>query len=97
VQILDEAFANRHVILTGQERMQVKNLMKMVSEMIPGGAELHFENKHMDGHYVMTPYAFHPKLGHKLVANDYVDLGQGLLDCLAEIHERLHQEESEQR
>ncbi|MBI2320450.1 MAG: hypothetical protein HYU75_26470 [Betaproteobacteria bacterium] len=36
----------------------------------------------------MTPYAFHPKVGHKLVANDYVDLGQGLLDCLADIHGR---------
>ncbi len=38
----------------------------------------------------MTPYGFHPKVGHKLVANDYVDIGQGLLDCLAELYEAMH-------
>ena len=88
VQILAEEYANRHLILTGQERMPVKNLMRMVSEMIPGGVQMSFGGKQDEGHYVMTPYAFHPKVGHKLVANDYVDLGQGLLDCLAELHER---------
>ena len=87
-QILADEYANRHLILTGQERMSVKNLMHMISEMIPGGVELSFGNKQNEGHYMMTPYAFHPKVGYKLVANDYVDLGQGLLDCLAELHER---------
>ena len=88
VRILADEYANRHLVLTGQERMPVKGLMRMISEMIPGGVELTFGNKQDEGHYVMTPYAFHPKVGHKLVANDYVDLGQGLLDCLAELHER---------
>lgn len=88
VQILADEYANRHMILTGQERMPVKNLMQMVSEMIPGGVQMSFGGKQDEGHYVMTPYAFHPKVGHKLVANDYVDLGQGLLDCLAELHEQ---------
>ena len=87
VQILDEKYANRHLILTGQERMAVKNLMRMISETLRGGVRVRYENRHDDGHYSMRPYAFHPKLGHKLVANDYVDLGQGLLDCLTEIHE----------
>jgi len=91
VQILDEQYANRHLVLTGQERMAVQNLMKMISEMIPGGVSLEFDDRPGFGHYVMTPYAFHPKIGHKLVANNYVDIGQGLLDCLAEIHESTHQ------
>src|SRR5262245_28405592 len=42
VKILDEEYANRHLILAGHERMAVKTLMKMVSEMIPGGVELKF-------------------------------------------------------
>jgi UDP-glucose 4-epimerase len=90
VQILDEQYANRHLVLTGQERMAVKNLMKMIAEMIPGKVKLDFTENPTAGHYIMTPYAFHPKIGHKLVANDYVDIGQGLLDCLAEIHESTH-------
>lgn len=93
VQILGAEYANRHFVLSGQERMSVENFMKMISEMIPGGVELHFQGRVDDGHYIMTPYGFHPKVGHKLVSNDYVDLGQGLLDCMAEIHEHLHKNE----
>lgn len=88
VQILEDRYVNRHLILTGQERMAVKNLMQMICEMLPGAVEVRYGNSHDDGHYVMTPYAFHPKIGHKLVANDYVDLGQGLLDCLAAVNEQ---------
>lgn len=90
VQILGAEYANRHFVLSGQERMSVESFMKMISEMIPGGVELNFGGKVDEGHYVMTPYAFHPKVGHKLISQDYVDLGQGLLDCMAEIHEQMH-------
>jgi UDP-glucose 4-epimerase len=88
-QILGDEYANKHFVLSGHERMSVENFMKMVSEMIPGGVKMLFEGKVDEGHYVMTPYGFHPKVGHKLVSNNYVDLGQGLLDCMAEIHEKI--------
>lgn len=90
VQILAPEYANRHLVLTGQERMAVKNLMQMIAEIIPGDIALDFNDNPQPGHYVMTPYGFHPKVGHKLVANDYVDIGQGLLDCLAELYETMH-------
>lgn len=93
VQALSAKYANCHLVLTGQERMQVRNLLRMIAEMLPAGVDLSFGDKTVDGHYVMTPYAFHPKVGHKIVANEYVDLGQGLLDCLAELHETLHRGE----
>lgn len=98
VQILGNEYANRHIILTGQERLPVKNLLKMISEMLheprrPVRTE--FSTTMGYGHYEMTPYAFHPKVGHKLVANDYVDLGQGLLDCLADIHATLRDDAQE--
>lgn len=93
VQVLAETYANRHIILTGHERMAVKNLLHMIAEMIPGGVNIKASDRQTYGHYTMTPYAFHPKVGHKLVALDYVDLGQGLLDCLAELHEHLHKSE----
>lgn len=92
VQALESEYINRHLVLTGQERMQVRNLLRMISEMLPQGVRYTFGNESLDGHYVMTPYAFHPKIGHKLVANDFVDLGQGLLDCLAEMHEATHRD-----
>lgn len=88
IQILASEYANRHLVLTGQERMAVNNLMQMIAEMIPDQKiDFSFEDNPMPGHYIMTPYGFHPRVGHKLVANDYVDIGQGLLDCLAELYE----------
>jgi hypothetical protein len=35
-------------------------------------------------------------LGHKVIATDHVDLGQGLLDCLAELHEDIHRDQHQQ-
>lgn len=97
VQILAPEYANRHLVLTGQERMAVKNLMQMIAEMIPGEKiQFEFNENPQPGHYVMSPYGFHPKVGHKLVANDYVDLGQGLLDCLADVYEAMHTDQNQE-
>ena len=90
VQILAPEFANRHLILTGQERMRIKDVMTMISEIMPWPVELHFDEANTVHHYEVTPYAFQPRIGRKLVLNEHVDLGQGLLDCLREIHKELH-------
>ena len=90
VQVLAAEFANRHLILTGQERMRIKDVMTMISEIMPWPVELHFDEANTVHHYEVTPYAFQPRIGRKLVLNEHVDLGQGLLDCLREIHKELH-------
>ena len=37
------------------------------------------------GHYTVTPYSYQPRIARKLVSSYYLDMGQGLLDCLHEI------------
>lgn len=90
VQVLAPEFANRHLILTGQEKLRIRDVMTMISEMMPWPVDLHFDEANTVHHYKITPYAFQPKIGRKLVLNEHVDLGQGLLDCLREIHQDLH-------
>lgn len=96
VRALDEAFQNEHVILTGPSGMRLVDFLEMIREMV--GPEVQVELRDPDtrndsegpmGHYAITPYTFRPKLGRKLVSPSYVDLGQGLLDCLEEIHQQL--------
>jgi hypothetical protein len=41
-------------------------------------------------HYEVTPYSFNPTIAHKLVGNDYLDMGQGLLTLLDEIYRSHH-------
>ncbi|MEK7843061.1 MAG: NAD(P)-dependent oxidoreductase [Pseudomonadota bacterium] len=90
VQVLAPEFANRHLILTGQERLRIKEVMTMISEIMPWQVELHFDEANAVHHYEITPYAFQPRVGRKLMLNEHVDLGQGLLDCLRDIHTALH-------
>lgn len=95
VQILAPEYANRHLILTGAERMRVADLMRMLAEMMPNKPAFRFGDKELVAHYTMTPYTYNPKVGHKLVRTDHIDLGQGILDCIAEVHERLNLLEAE--
>ncbi|MCK9240612.1 NAD(P)-dependent oxidoreductase [Desulfocurvus sp.] len=89
VRILDEQYANQHVILTGPYPYKVRDLMDMVREIMGNKPDIRFLNKPLGGHYKITPYAFLPRLGTKLVGESYTDMGQGLLDCLAEMHDTL--------
>ncbi|MCC2680518.1 MAG: NAD-dependent epimerase/dehydratase [Nitrosospira multiformis] len=90
VQVLAPEFANRHLILTGQERLHIKDVMTMISEIMPWKVDLRFDEARAGHHYEVTPYAYQPRIGRKLVLNEHVDLGQGLLDCLQDIHQSMH-------
>jgi len=86
LQIIEsDAFINEHVILTGVERMQRKELFEMVNEILGNKLQINFNNDGYSNHYKTTPYSFHPTRSKKLVANPYIDMGQGLLECLKDI------------
>ncbi|HNO75102.1 NAD-dependent epimerase/dehydratase family protein [Nitrosomonas mobilis] len=97
VQILAPEFANRHLVLTGQEKLRVRDVMTMIAEIMPNPVALHFDEAHLVHHYQVTPYAFQPRIGRKLVLNEHVDLGQGLIDCIREIHQQLDQQQETNR
>ncbi len=92
VQVLDGEFANERVVLTGHHPMRFGDLLEMIREIV-GDVEIELhppepgDARHSDsGHFVITPYSFRPKVAKKLVANPYLDMGQGLLECLEEIY-----------
>jgi UDP-glucose 4-epimerase len=94
VRILDTEFANQHVILTGSEKLTVKQMMEMIREMVTPfqKIQLSFSASHVAGHYTITPYIFQPKMGSKLMVNPHVDLGQGILELIGEMYQHLHPE-----
>lgn len=93
VDILTPEFENANVIITGQQTLRIKDLLRMISEMMGDRIQLEYRPA-MDAlpgtgaslHYQVTPYHFNPKVARKLVRNTYVDLGQGLLDLMSQIH-----------
>jgi UDP-glucose 4-epimerase len=82
--IESDIYVNEHLILTGVERMQRRELFEMINEMLGNTLEIRF-NDHQHHHYRMTPYSFHPTRSKKLVANPYIDMGQGILECMKNI------------
>lgn len=89
VEILSPEFENQNVVLTGIERMRYIELLHMVQEIMCGKVELDITPATRSAHYKITPYSFSPKLGRKLVNNPYVDFGQGVLDCINELHAQM--------
>jgi UDP-glucose 4-epimerase len=85
--ILDAQYANKQYILTGNDRLQLADLYKMFGEILNKKVEVRFlgDEGKGNGHYNITPYAYTPKIGHKLVSNEYVDMGQGLIQMIEEI------------
>lgn len=87
VEILSDKHKNQHVIITGHHPMEFKNFLYTIREILNNNIEIEFKEPSLNsGHYSLTPYSFIPKIGYKLTTNSYLDLGQGLLECLNEIN-----------
>jgi len=86
--ILSPEFVNENIIVTGLEKMSYKQLLSMITEMLKGDITVNMLPTVRKAHYTITPYNFSPKLGRKLINNPYIDMGQGLLQCMADIFEK---------
>jgi UDP-glucose 4-epimerase len=86
VAALGDGFRNESVVLTGQEPMRVEDLLKMLAEILGYDNGVKFLGGNILGHYVRTPYAYQPKLGRKYIPPMHVDLGQGLIQLIHQIH-----------
>jgi len=86
IDVLDEKFANKHIILSGHYRIKVKEMMMTIKEIMNNKIEIKFVSGGKGAeHYTYIPYSYSPKIGDKLLNSCYVDIGQGLLECLEEI------------
>ncbi len=85
----DKQYENEHIILTGTERLKRLELLTMINEIMQNKLEVKQISDNNMGHYKITPYSYHLTVAKKLVANPYIDLGQGFLECIQEIHKEL--------
>ncbi len=88
LMVLDEEYENQSVIIAGQQSMKLKDIMVMIKEILQNKIELEFVPASSNLHYSITPYKFNPKIARRLILNSYMDLGQGLLQCLDEVYKK---------
>lgn len=86
VEVMSDEYRNRHIIISGHHPMKFKEMMLMIKEILGKDIKIEFTGDKDPDHYSYTPYSFTPKVGHKLVNHCYVDMGQGILECLHEMY-----------
>ena len=85
VNALEDSYRNKHLIITGNEQIRVKDLLFMIKEIFKGSIDITFGHEKELHHYQITPYSYKPELAKKLTPKTYYDLGQGLLDQLYDL------------
>lgn len=85
VEALENKNINKHLIITGNQQIKVKDLLIMIKEILDGDIKIEFGQEEELHHYEITPYSYKPQVAKKITPNTYYDLGQGLLDQIYDI------------
>jgi len=84
-------YANKAVLITGHQRIKVEELFSIIREILGKDIVIHYTPAEQHKHYVMTPYSFQADIPERVNLSTYVDITEGLLDCLREIQKELDQ------
>ena len=90
VDMLDEEHKNKAITVTGHQVLNSEELIDLIFEI--AGKEKKVEYREGDvrhGHYVMTPYRYTPKQAKKIVPDEFIDIGEGVLEVVEEIYQEV--------
>jgi UDP-glucose 4-epimerase len=93
IEILSKDYENECVILSGYQQIKIKDLLVMIKEMLNNEIEIVYKKvgskNNSEEHYEITPYSFKPRIAKKIISRHYLDLGQGILGALNDLHREL--------
>jgi len=92
VKAIDKKYDNQTLIISGQHIRTYRQLLNTISEIV-GDVKITFNTKVKDDdHYSYTPYSIKPQ-PRKILLDSYIDLGQGLLQCVEEVNAQIQNNE----
>ena len=87
VDVLDDRHRNKAITVTGSQVLNSRELIDMIFEIAGVEKSVKFLPSDREGyHYRMTPYRYTPKQAQKLVPDEFIDIGQGVLEIVEEIY-----------
>jgi UDP-glucose 4-epimerase len=89
---LDENFINKSVLITGHQRLKMKEFFDMIQEILGSEIKINYDISKHQRHYVRTPYSFDIDVPVRINLSQYVDISEGILDCLKEVEKELKSE-----
>jgi len=96
VDLLDDEYKNEYFIISGSQTIKVKELLRMINEIMDNKLEIEYLDEHLEGHYELTPYTFRPRMARKYSSRTTIELGQGLLDTIYDVYKELKRSDNEQ-
>ena len=89
IAALEEKYKNKHLIITGNQQIKVKDLLRMIYEIFNGKIDIQYDASDELHHYEITPYNYKPQVAQKITSETFYDLGQGLLDLLYDLDKNI--------
>lgn len=87
-RIIEEKYYNKRFVITGHQAVPVQLMLDMIQEILGKPVEIIFDKSPDSDHYRLTPYSFVPRIGEKFAPDIFTDMGQGLIECIADIVEK---------
>jgi UDP-glucose 4-epimerase len=86
VKILDNHYVNKAVTVTGHQILDSHQLLEMIFEIAGVEQNIIYSDQDVSrDHYGMTPYRYSPKKAIKIIPDEYIDIGQGILEIVEEV------------
>ena len=87
--LIDDSYKQKAVTVTGLQVLTQAELLEMIAEIMDEKIEIRYkEESEIEAHYNQTPYQYVPKRSLKIVPNEYIDIGQGILELISELSEK---------
>ena len=93
VDVLSDAYLNKHVMITGMQAIKVKDMLSMIREMMGNKIDIEYTADRLEEHYKTTPFSFSPRVAEKYFGKTHRDLDTGLLDLIQRTYEDLRQKD----
>ena len=91
ISLADE-FINKAVLITGHQRIKIKELFAMIEEILGKKIKINYNPNPTQYHYIMTPYSFEADVATRITLSQYIDVSEGILDCLRFVQNELDRE-----
>ena len=86
VDVLTEKYNRKAVMLTGTQVLTSEDLLSMIREVLQKDMDIEFDTSSSShNHYLLTPYQYIPKSAVKIISEECVDIGQGILELVDEV------------
>jgi UDP-glucose 4-epimerase len=87
--IIKNKFKNKHIILSGNKSIKIKNVLNSLSGILGLKEKAVFKNEKLFGHYIKTPYTYKPKYGSKFLIKKSLNFKKGLVNLVNEVKKEL--------